>query len=86
MLQLILADQNLMFFIIHAFLIGSVTGYFISSRATQNIKKKLKSQSKAYDELMNSLDTAAPDKKHSGNYMHVIRMDAKPKKVSGMAY
>jgi hypothetical protein len=86
MLQQILADQNLMFFLFHAFLIGGLMGYFIASRTTQNFKKKLKSQSKAYEELMNSLETSAPEKKHGGNYMEIIHMNQYPKKVSGMAY
>jgi hypothetical protein len=86
MLQQILADQNLMFFLFHAFLVGGLMGYFIASRTTQNFKKKLKSQSKAYDELMNSLESTAPEKKYGGNYMEVIRMEKYPKKVSSMAY
>ena len=86
MLQQILADQNVMFFLIHAFLIGGITGFFAASRATKRFKKKLRSQSKAYEELMNSLETSAPEKKHGGNYMEIIHMNQYPKKVSGMAY
>ncbi len=86
MIQQIFADQNVMFFLIHAFLIGGLTGYFAASRATKQYKKKLRSQSKAYDELMNSLQTSAPEKKYGGNYVEVIRMDKYSKKVSGMAY
>jgi hypothetical protein len=86
MIQQILADQNVMFFLIHAFLIGGLIGYFAASRATKRFKKKLRNQSKAYDELMNSLQTSAPEKKYGGNYMEVIRMDKYSKKVSGMAY
>jgi hypothetical protein len=86
MLQQILADQHVLFFLFHAFLIGGLIGYYVASRTTQHIKKKLKSQSKAYDELMNSLDSTAPEKKYGGNYMEIIRMDKYPKKVSGIAF
>lgn len=86
MLQQILADQDLLFFLFHAFLIGSILGYFIANRNAKKIKKQLKSQSEAYEQLMNSLETFAPDKKYGGNYMDVIKMDQYPKKVSGLTY
>ncbi len=84
MLQELIADSNFLFFTFHTFLIGATRGYLIARQTINKVKGKLKSQSKAYDELMNSLDV--PSKKsHSGN-MHVIRMNTDAKKVSGLAY
>ena len=84
MLQELFADSNFMFFTFHAFLIGATLGYLIARQTINKIKNKLKSQSKAYDELMNSLDVQSK-KAHSGT-MHVIRMNTEVKKVSGLAY
>ncbi len=84
MLQELFADSNFLFFTFHAFLIGATIGYLIARQAIKKIKSKLKSQSKAYDELMNSLDVHS-NKAQSGN-MHVIRMNTDVKKVSGLAY
>jgi hypothetical protein len=84
MLQELFADSNFLFFTFHAFLIGATLGYLIARQTINKIKSKLKSQSKAYDELMNSLDVHSK-KALSGN-MHVIRMNTEVKKVSGLAY
>ena len=86
MLQQILSDANLLFFISHAFIIGAILGFIISKVVNRDIKQKLKSQSKAYEDLMNSLESAAPEKKYGGNYMQVIHMEAGKKKVSGLSY
>lgn len=84
MLQELFADQNFLFFIFHAFLIGAVIGYLIARKSINKIKGKLKSQSRAYDELMNSLESTYQKTQATG--MHVIRMNTDAKKVSGLAY
>lgn len=84
MLQELFADQNFLFFIFHAFLIGAVIGYLIARKNIKKIKGKLKSQSRAYDELMNSLQSSSQNTQSST--LHVIRMNTDTKKVSGLAY
>jgi len=84
MLQELLTDQTFLFFTFHAFLFGATLGYFIARQTVRKIKGKLKSQSRAYDELMNSVQASSKNT-HSGQ-MHVIRMQTDTKKVSGLAY
>lgn len=84
MLQQLFADSNFLFFTFHAFLIGATIGYLIARQTINKVKGKLKSQSRAYEELMNSLDV--PSKKAQSGNMHVIRMNTNERKVSGLAY
>ena len=86
MLQEFLSDQDLLFFTFHAFAIGTLLGYLVSYRIIKQIKRKLRSQSKAYEQLLNSFDTTPATLASSKKHLQVIRMDTDNKKVSGLAY
>jgi positive regulator of sigma E activity len=87
MLQEIIADQNILFFSFHAFILGAVLGCLISYKAIKKLKRKLRSQSREYDQLMNSINATSERPTISNNtHLHVIRMDTSDKKVSSLAY
>jgi uncharacterized protein YneF (UPF0154 family) len=84
MLQQIISDPNIIFIVSHALLIGVVAGYFFANIVTRSLRKKLRSQSQAYEDLMNSIESTPPEKSHSAAHLQVIRMDTTTQKVSGM--
>ena len=85
MLQVLLSDQTLWYVAFHTFAIGAILGFLISYRTIHKMKRKLRSQSKAYQQLMDGINATPKVSNTSGKDLQVIRMDTGNRKVSGLA-
>jgi len=71
MLKEILSDDNFIFIAVHAFLIGIAIGVTICYQIIRSIKKQLVSQTKAYEDLLQSTSIDFPP----------VRQETKRKKL-----
>ena len=85
MLQVLLSDQTLWYVAFHTFAIGAILGFLVSYRTIHKMKRKLRSQSKAYQQLMDGINATPTGSMNPGKHLQVIRMDTDSKKVSGLA-
>ncbi len=87
MLKELLSDDNFIFFTTHAFLIGMTLGITVCYFIIRNMKKALLSQTKAYEELLQSTSVEFPPVKQekSKKHLQVIRMDNEEIQVAGLA-
>jgi hypothetical protein len=87
MLKELLSDDNFIFFMTHAFLIGMTLGITVCYFIIRNMKKALHSQTKAYEELLQSTSLEFPPVKQEKTKKHlqVIRMEKKDGRVTGLA-
>ncbi len=60
MLKEFLSDDNFIFIAVHAFLIGIAIGVTVCYQIIRNIKRKLHSQAKAYEDLLQSTSIEFP--------------------------
>ena len=85
MLQVLLSDQTLWYVAFHTFAIGAILGFLISYRTIHKMKRKLRSQSKAYQQLLDGINATPKGSNTEGKDLQVIRMDTGNRKVSGFA-
>jgi hypothetical protein len=87
MLKEFISDDNFIFFTTHAFLIGMTLGITVCYFIIRNLKKDLHSQTKAYEELLQSTSVEFPpvNQERPKKHLQVIRMEKEEVQVAGLA-
>jgi len=87
MLKEFLSDENFIFIAVHAFLIGIAIGVTVCYQIIRNVKKKLASQAKAYEDLLQSTSIEFPPVRQQSRRknLEVVHMENEQIKVAGLA-
>lgn len=87
MLKEFLSDENFIFIAVHAFLIGIAIGVTVCYQIIRNVKKKLASQAKAYEDLLQSTSIEFPPVRQQSRRknLEVVHIENEQIKVAGLA-
>jgi hypothetical protein len=87
MLKELLSNDNFIFIAVHAFLIGIAIGVTVCYQIIRNIKKQLVSQSKAYEDLLQSTSIEFPPVRQQSKRikLEVVHLENEHAQVASLA-